>query len=327
MKVLIATDWYAPAVNGVVTSVLNLKRELAARGHEVRVLTLSQTPHSRREGDVTYIGAVSAGMIYPGARLRTAPAMKLLGELEAWKPDIIHTQCEFSTFVMAKRLAAATGAPIVHTYHTVYEDYTHYFSPSQRWGRAAVASFTRWAVSHTECVIAPTAKVRRILERYQVDRPVHVIPTGIDLSRFDSPADETHLTELRRQLGIAASDKVLVYVGRLAEEKNIGQLLDKRLELVQASELKQTSLTEMSALDIAIGSFDKLGDPGEDTEARELGELATLYLSKIDTRKNEIVAIAEDGTVSVLDGSKITQLYFFRHRRNPLMLLTDWYSI
>lgn len=92
-------------------------------------------------------------------------------------------------------------------------------------------------------------------------------------------------------------------------DKNIGQLLDKRLELVQASELKQTSLTEMSALDIAIGSFDKLGDPGEDTEARELGELATLYLSKIDTRKNEIVAIAEDGTVSVLDGSKITQLY------------------
>ena len=133
MKVLIATDWYMPAVNGVVTSVLNLKRELAAQGHEVRVLTLSQTPHSRREGDVTYIGAVSAGMIYPGARLRTAPAMKLLGELEAWKPDIIHTQCEFSTFVMAKRLAAATGAPVVHTYHTVYEDYTHYFSPSQRW--------------------------------------------------------------------------------------------------------------------------------------------------------------------------------------------------
>ena len=226
MKVLIATDWYTPAVNGVVTSVLNLKRELAAQGHEVRVLTLSQTPHSRREGDVTYIGAVSAGMIYPGARLRTAPAMKLLGELEAWKPDIIHTQCEFSTFVMAKRLAAATGAPIVHTYHTVYEDYTHYFSPSQRWGRAAVASFTRWAVGHTECVIAPTAKVRRILERYQVDRPVHVIPTGIDLSRFDCLADVTRLTELRQQLGIAASDKVLVYVGRLAEEKNIGQLLE-----------------------------------------------------------------------------------------------------
>ena len=59
-------------------------------------------------------------------------------------------------------------------------------------------------------------------------------------------------------------------------DKNIGQLLDKRLELVQASELKQTSLTEMSALDIAIGSFDKLGDPGEDTEARALGALATL---------------------------------------------------
>lgn len=226
MKILITTDWYVPAVNGVVTSVLNLKRELAAQGHEVRVLTLSQTPHSRREGDVTYIGAVSAGMVYPGARLRTAPAMRLLGELADWRPDIIHSQCEFSTFFMAKRLAAATGAPIVHTYHTVYEDYTHYFSPSQRWGRAAVAAFSRWAVSHTACVIAPTAKVRRLLERYQVDRPVHVIPTGIDLSRFDCPADREHLTELRRELGIPPSHKVLVYVGRLAEEKNVGQLLE-----------------------------------------------------------------------------------------------------
>ena len=41
MKILITTDWYSPAVNGVVTSVLNLRRELELRGHEVRVLTLS----------------------------------------------------------------------------------------------------------------------------------------------------------------------------------------------------------------------------------------------------------------------------------------------
>lgn len=46
MKILITTDWYSPAVNGVVTSVLNLRRELELRGHEVRVLTLSQDLHS-----------------------------------------------------------------------------------------------------------------------------------------------------------------------------------------------------------------------------------------------------------------------------------------
>ncbi|WP_455581268.1 glycosyltransferase family 4 protein [Dysosmobacter sp.] len=225
MKILITSDWYAPAINGVVTSVLNLEKELTAMGHEVRVLTLSQSPHSLKKGNVTYIGAVSAGMIYPGARLRTAPAMVLLRELVAWKPDIIHSQCEFSTFFMARKIAGAAGVPLVHTYHTVYEDYTHYFSPSRRWGRAAVAALTRWVVAQTEAVIAPTAKVRRLLESYQVERPIFVIPTGIDLARFDAPVDAERLRELRRGLDIPQEALVLVYVGRLAEEKNLPQLL------------------------------------------------------------------------------------------------------
>lgn len=225
MKILITTDWYAPVVNGVVTSVLNLQRELEALGHQVRVLTLSQTPLSRREGPVTYVGAVSAGLVYPGARLRTAPGRELLMDLVAWQPDIIHSQCEFSTFHMARRIAALTGAPIVHTYHTVYEDYTHYFSPSRRWGRAAVAAFSRWVVEQTACTIVPTAKVRLLLESYEVDRPVHVVPTGIELDRFAVPTDPQRLAALRRELDIPAENFVMVSVGRLAEEKNLDELL------------------------------------------------------------------------------------------------------
>lgn len=231
MKILITSDWYAPTVNGVVTSVLNLQRGLEAMGHEVRILTLSQTAHSRTEGSVTAIGAIGAGRIYPGARLRTAPGTELLQELVEWKPDIIHTQCEFSTFLMARKLSALTGAPMIHTYHTMYEDYTHYFSPSRRWGRKAVSVFSRWVVNQTACVIAPTVKVRRLLEGYQVGRPIHVIPTGIDLSRFCRPVDEIQLSVLRRSLDIPADAFVMVYVGRLAEEKNISELLHQTAAL------------------------------------------------------------------------------------------------
>ena len=231
MKVLITTDWYAPAINGVVTSVLNLQQELTALGHEVRVLTLSSTTRSYREGDVTYIGAVSAGRIYPGARLRTAPAIGLLQELVEWGPDIIHSQCEFSTFRLAKRLSAATGAPIVHTYHTVYEDYTHYFSPSIRMGRCAVAAFSRWVAAQTDCMIAPTGKVRRLLQGYGVRCPVVVVPTGIDLRRFQQTDDPMRRAVLRASLGIPAENTVLVCVGRLAEEKNIQELLKLRASL------------------------------------------------------------------------------------------------
>ena len=67
MKILITSDWYSPAVNGVVTSVKNLRRALEDRGHEVRILTLSPTARSREEHGVTYLGSVTAGLVYPGA--------------------------------------------------------------------------------------------------------------------------------------------------------------------------------------------------------------------------------------------------------------------
>ena len=160
MKILITSDWYIPAVNGVVTSVKNLRRELEARGHEVRVLTLSQNHRSYKRDGVTYLGSVAAGLIYPGARLRTALAGKWVREIVEWEPDVVHSQCEFSTFFLARRIAEELDIPLVHTYHTVYEDYTHYFSPSVHFGKKAAAVFTRWAPSHTDCLIAPTAKVR-----------------------------------------------------------------------------------------------------------------------------------------------------------------------
>lgn len=135
MKVLITTDWYKPVINGVVTSVLSLADGLEALGHEVRILTLSGTIHSYCEGNVTYIGSVSVGKIYPNARLKTAMTHGYVRDLIAWKPDVVHSQCEFSTFFLARRITQICRVPLVHTYHTVYEDYTHYFSPSISVGR------------------------------------------------------------------------------------------------------------------------------------------------------------------------------------------------
>ena len=77
MKVLITTDWYKPAINGVVTSVCNLREELQQRGHEVKILTLSRTARSYEEEGVIYMGSVNAGYIYPGARLRVSPGREL----------------------------------------------------------------------------------------------------------------------------------------------------------------------------------------------------------------------------------------------------------
>ena len=231
MNILITSDWYLPAVNGVVTSVKNLRRELEARGHEVRVLTLSQTRRSYKRDGVTYLGSVAAGLIYPRARLRTALAGKWVREIVEWGPDVVHSQCEFSTFFLARRIAEELDIPLVHTYHTVYEDYTHYFSPNVRFGKKAAAVFTRWAASHTDCLIAPTGKVRLLLQGYGVEKPVFVVPSGIDLRHFQGGPDPLRRNVLKASLDIPRDRTVLVFVGRLAEEKRVDELLRFRADL------------------------------------------------------------------------------------------------
>lgn len=231
MKVLITTDWYEPVINGVVTSVMNLSRQLRERGHEVKILTLSRTYHSYIEGDVIYAGSIGMGCIYPQARVKIpAVAGDYMEMLLDWKPDIVHSQCEFSTFFLAKRIAYELHIPIVHTYHTVYEDYTHYFSPQKAWGRNIVQLMTRKLSSAVETLIAPSEKIRKILEGYQVSCPVEVIPSGISLEKYQVCKEEGWREKIREQLGIPQDALVLVYVGRMAKEKNIEELLEYQKE-------------------------------------------------------------------------------------------------
>lgn len=225
MKILITTDWYAPAVNGVVTSVLNLRKALILRGHDVHVLTLSQTPHTFETDGVTYIGSIGVNRLYPGARIKFIYTNHFVQQIIKWEPDIIHSQCEFSTFLIARKIAKELSIPIVHTYHTVYEDYTHYFSPSEKWGRRMVASLSHWVVRQTTCIIAPTEKLKTILTRYGVSRNVYVVPSGIDAQRLTKAPSLEWMHDIKKQLGIPEKNRILLYVGRLAKEKNVEELL------------------------------------------------------------------------------------------------------
>lgn len=225
MKILITTDWYRPAVNGVVTSVLNLKRELERRGHEVRVLTLSMQRHTQVVGEITAIGSIGAGKIYPNARIRVALSGGCIRDLIDWQPDVVHSQCEFSTFLMARKIAKVCGCPLIHTYHTVYEDYTNYFSPSVRVGKKAAALFSEQILKRTTAVIVPTEKVKKMLRGYGVEKPIFCIPTGLDPEPFESRMTPSERNAMRRSLGIEENEHVLVYLGRLAKEKNIDELL------------------------------------------------------------------------------------------------------
>lgn len=239
MKILLTTEWYAPVINGVVVSIENLVKGLEELGHEVRILTASPSRRSFMKGKVTYIGSVNASRVYPGARMAVTP-LRVSGYIRSllrWKPDIIHTQSEFTTFYMAHYIATVLDIPIVHTYHTVYEDYTHYFIPNKRLGRSFVSQFSRRVLDRTACIVVPTEKVKGMLRGYGLKTDIQVIPTGLDLDGGRAFAGEQEKRSLRGSLGIPEENKVLVAIGRLAKEKNLEEIL------LFLSKLHRTDLT------------------------------------------------------------------------------------
>lgn len=258
MKILITTDWYQPVINGVVTSVVNLANGLSAQGHEVRILTLSCDHLSHRIGNVIYMGSAGAGRVYPNARFCPLPTGQCFQELIEWRPDIVHSQCEFSTFLMAKRIAWRCSCPLVHTYHTVYEDFTHYFSHSVSIGKREAAAFSREVLNKTDAVIVPTAKIRDMLHRYGVKVPISVIPSGLELTQFRQKNEDAEA--LRSSLGIKSGETVLLYLGRLAQEKNIDELLrllkgqsDPNLRLLLVGDGPYRPQLERKAQELRLG--------------------------------------------------------------------------
>lgn len=230
MKVLITTDWYEPVVNGVVVSVLNLKEELQKAGHDVKILTLSPNHFSYKQDDVYYISSWDVRRIYPQARVAFFIRSRYVKELVNWRPDIIHSQCEFSSFLFARHIAKKTGAPIVHTYHTIYEDYQYMFI-KRKIGKKIVKLYSKKLLNHTQAVIAPTEKVKHLLERYGVKREIYTIPTGIDTKNFSWDMSESEKNQHKQELGLPLDKKILLFVGRLAQEKNVEELLQFYKEL------------------------------------------------------------------------------------------------
>lgn len=233
MKVLITTDTYAPAINGVVTSIRNLCAALSSLGHEVRILTLApEAGQSFRKEGVYYLRSFRCA-VYPDARLAVAFRHPFLREIEEWAPDIIHSQTEFSSFVCARHLSHRLQIPLVHTYHTLYEDYTCYFSPSKAIGIQAIRYFTRLISRCATLLCAPSVKVQETLLQYGVHAPVSVLPTGIDLSRFGQALPKSRRDELLQGVDLPEQSRILLAVGRIAEEKNYEELLENTASILK----------------------------------------------------------------------------------------------
>lgn len=284
MKILFTSDLYTTATNGVVTSVRALTEELEKRGHEIRILTLSENNKTRKEGNVYYMKSFSADFIYPDLRMVASFRNKYVDELIAWKPDVIHTHSEFFSYQFALRIAKKTGAPIIDTYHTLYEEYVGYVFPLKRLGRFLVRKLTKARLKSAAAVIAPTEKAKKVLLGYGMKNPLYVQPSGIDLRQHKMRLTDEERRTRRRELGFSDAP-VLINLGRLGVEKNVDEVLhlfaqayqkrpDIQLLIVGDGPAKE-ALTEL-AKDLEIEKacvFTGMVDPKKTQEYYQLGDI------------------------------------------------------
>ena len=227
MRIGIFTETYAPYISGLVTSVLMLKNALEKKGHEVYIITANlETIHYEydEKDKVLKIPGIPTG-IY-NARLTSVYPIRAVNMIKKWKLDVIHSQTEFAIGTFARVFAKQYNIPLVHTYHTMYEDYTHYITKGyfEKSSKKIVEYLTKFYCDKTATeLIVPTAKAYALFkEKYEFTRNVHIVPTGIEVDRFHKEnINKKEILDLRKQYGIRPRDFVLVFVGRIAEEKNV----------------------------------------------------------------------------------------------------------
>lgn len=228
MNIGLFTETYYPELNGVATSVLTLKTELEKMGHNVYVFTTTTPGSPEHEHNVFRVPSLPCVLVSE-RRVGMFYQPKLAGIIKKLNLDLIHTHTEFSLGIFGRIMARELHLPVIHTYHTIYEDYTHYiakFKSLDKGAKAFVRSYTKLCCNGVETVIVPTEKVKDLLTEYSVYREIEVIPTGINLEKFEeSKYSVEEIQMLRQKYGIQKDDKVILYIGRLAKEKNLDEVL------------------------------------------------------------------------------------------------------
>ncbi len=239
MKILITTDTFFPMINGVVTSINNLYEELKNSGHEVKILTLSVTGEEKVQGNIYYLKSIGV-RIYPDARIKFPFHNRLINEIIEWGPEIVHSQTEFSTMFAAKYISNKLNIPHIHTYHTMYEDYLGYLLGGKIITKNTAAKLIKMLLNSVDAVIAPTEKTKNVLLSYGVYKDIYIVPTGIDLKKFQRNVSIEERKKIISKLGINYDDRIIAYVGRVAREKNIHEIITLFKGVV--SEIENTKL-------------------------------------------------------------------------------------
>ncbi len=239
MKIGLFTDSYPPYINGVSTSVYNLREALKKLGHTVYTVTVNDSiiKHEYDEKEkILRIPGIPIG-IYD-YRLSEIYPISTIKIIKKWNLDVIHSHTEFGIGIFARILSKKFKIPLVHTYHTLYEDYTHYITHNHfdKLSKKIVKDLTKvYCVKTAKETIVPTDKIYKLFkEKYMITKNISVIPSGIDIERFfEENVEKDKVDKIKKKYGITKEDFTIIFVGRLAPEKNIEFLLKAQQKLVE----------------------------------------------------------------------------------------------
>ena len=238
MRIGLFTDTYKPHINGVATSILMLENALRKLGHTVYIVTVNNDILSYDFGDSNVIRIPGIPIGIYDYRLSGIYPLKAIKKIKSWNLDIIHSHTEYGIGTFARIMAKQLDIPIVHTYHTMLEDYVHYITKGyfNTTSKKIVEYFTKFYCDKTVSeLIVPTRKTYDLFkEKYKYDRSVHIIPTGIEVERFyKENVDFNKVESLKKELKIKKDDFVILFVGRIAKEKSIDFLIDNHSFLMK----------------------------------------------------------------------------------------------
>lgn len=321
MKILFISDVYFPRVNGVSTSIKTFISQLQLFGHQVDLIAPDYAVG--HENDTTNIKRIPARGIYfdPEDRLmKYGVALRLLPELKKQNYDIIHINTPFVAHYLGLKLAKLLGIPCVETYHTFFEDYLHHYLPwiPQSMARGIARLISKKQCNAVDAVVVPSQPMLDVLRVYGVSASANVIPTGLQASSF---ADADGLS-FKKKHGIENKRPMLLYVGRVAFEKNIPFLFEMvkvlverhpNVLLVVAGEGPAEKMLHDLAITLKISENVKfIGYLDRDTELNACYKSADVFVfsSKSETQGlvlleamaqgTPVVGIAELGTASIL---------------------------
>jgi 1,2-diacylglycerol 3-alpha-glucosyltransferase len=233
MNVGIFTDCYLPTKNGVSTAVFQAKQELERRGHNVVVLTVTSPSQFDRDSAIQRFPSLSFNHEIE-VRLALVRQVAIARIVDRKKLDLIHTHTEFSLGWAGKRAAKRAGLPWVHTLHTLYPAYRHYLPMGSLMPAKAIYGLLARFLRGHDRVVCPSEKMQAYLRGLLPDSRAVLIGNGVSRERFAPVyAAEAERARARARLGIGPAEQVILYVGRLAQEKRVLELLQALRHLLR----------------------------------------------------------------------------------------------